>query len=106
MRARLFNNGTEVAANSFVGRFVGAVCTGIASSLKAPSPQKTITLELEGDHVALQVDSAPVELDKNQGFACTLIRDTLQGMVRNLKGIDARKPVRIIVDIEERPWPK
>ncbi len=106
MRARLFNNGAEVTANSFVERFVGAVCAGIVSSLRTPRPRKSISLELEGDRIALQVDSRPVELDANQGFAGTLVRDTVQGMIRNLKGTDSRTPIRIVVDVEEPSWPE
>ncbi len=101
MRARLFTNGTEISANPFVGRFLGAVCSGIASSLKAPRAHKNIVLELRGDNVALQVDSLPVDLDRSQGFAGILVRDTVQGMIRNLKGVDTRGEVRIVVDIGE-----
>ncbi len=106
MRARLFSNGAEVSVNSFVERFVGAVCSGIAVSLKAPRPEKSISLELEGDRIVLQIDSAPIVLDKNQGFAGTLVRDTIQGMIRHLKGVDSHSTVRIVVDSEEQPWPK
>ncbi len=104
MRARLFNNETEICANPFVGRFVGAVCTGIASSLKAPRPRKSISLELRGDAIELEVDSTRITLDRNQGFAGTLVRDTVLGMVRNLKGIDAQATVRIVVDVGEDSW--
>ncbi len=101
MRARLFSNGAEVSVKSFVEHFIGAVCSAVASSLKAPRPEKCIDLELDADRIALQIDSKPVALDRNQGFAGTLVRDTIQGMIRNLKGIDARAPVRIVVEIEE-----
>ncbi len=105
MRARLFNNGAEISTNPFVGRFVGAVCACITSCLKAPRPQKSIALALNGDRIELEVDCTPVALDKNQGFAGTLVRDTIQGMIRNLKGVDPRAAVKIIVNIEEEPWP-
>ena len=105
MHARIFSNGVEVSVKSFVERFVGAVSLAVVSSLKAPSPEKCIDLELDTDRIALKIDSKLVALDRNQGFAGTLVRDTIQGMIHNLKGIDARTPVRIVVEIEEQPWP-
>ncbi len=103
MRARLFNNGAQVSANSFVARFVGGVCSGIAASLKAPRPRKSITLDLKGGEISLELDSTHVKLDRNQGFAGALVRDTVQGMVRSLKGIDVHAATEIVVDVEEQP---
>lgn len=82
---------------------MAAVCSGIASSLKAPRPEKWITLDLEQDRIILQVDSTPIVLDKHHGFAEILVRDTIRGMIRRLKGIDDTTPARIVVSIEEQP---
>lgn len=103
MRARLYNNGAEIQANSFVERFVGAVCAAIAGSLKAPHAEKSIAIDLFGDYVAFQIDSAPVALDKNQGFAGKIIRETIRGMVRSLKGIEPGSVLRIVVEIGTLP---
>ena len=44
---------------------------------------------------------AIVPLGLNQGFAGTLIRGTLRGMVQDLKGIDLRRQIRIEVELED-----
>jgi hypothetical protein len=100
MRTRIYTNGIEIAANPFVGRFVGAVCSAIAASLKAPPIERTLTIELEGEKIGLQADSTPLELDRNQGFAATLVRETIRGMLGQLKGIDAGAAVRIEVVLD------
>ena len=99
MRTRIYSNGTEIYANPFVERFVGAVCSAIAASLKAPRAEQSVSIELEGEQIRLQVDSTPLELDRNQGFAATLVRDTIRGMIRQLKGIDAVAAVRIDIEL-------
>jgi hypothetical protein len=103
MRAQLYSNGSEIPVNPFVERFVAAVCSGIASSLKAPRPQRSIALDLERDRVVLQVDSTPIVLDGHQGFAAILVRDTVRGMMSHLKGISGDAPARIVVSLEEPP---
>jgi hypothetical protein len=99
MRSRLYANGVELSVGPFVGQFVGNVCSGVAASLKGPSPQKRICLELEGDAVRVEVDGTSVPMDQSQGFAQVILRDTLRGMIRNLKGIDGNSVVRIEVEI-------
>jgi hypothetical protein len=106
MRAQLYSNGLEVPVNSFVERFMAAVCSGIASSLKAPRPEKSIALDLGQDRIVLQVDSTPIILDKHQGFAAILVQDTIRGMMSHLKGIDGNAPARIVVSLEEPPCVK
>jgi hypothetical protein len=99
MRTRIYSNGTEISANPFVERFVGSVCSAIAASLKASRAEQSVSIELEGEQIRLQVDSTPLELDRNQGFAATLVRDTIRGMIRQLKGIDALAAVRIDIEL-------
>jgi len=100
MRAHIYSGGAEIIANPFVAKFVGAVCTAIAASLKAPTAERKLTIELEGEQIRLQVDSTPLELDRNQGFAATLVRETIRGMLSQLKGIDGRAAVRIEVALD------
>jgi hypothetical protein len=99
MRTQIFSNGIEIAANPFVERFVGAVCSAIAGSLKAPRAEQSVTIELAEEQIRLEVDSIPLELDKNQGFAAILVRDTIRGMIGRLKGIDAPTVVRIVITL-------
>jgi len=42
-------------------------------------------------------------LDKSHGFAKTIVRDTLRGMIHHLKGVDPEGIVRIEVEIEGQP---
>jgi hypothetical protein len=100
MRSKLYSNGVELFVGPFVGQFVGNVCLGVAASLKGPRPEQRICFELEGDAVRVEVDGASVPMDQSQGFAQTILRDTLRGMIRSLKGIDGDSMVRIEAEIE------
>ncbi len=102
MRVRLICESREAPVSPFVARFVSNVCTAVAASLKAPTAANLIEYELHGDEVRLQIDGAPIPLGLNQGFAETLVRDTLHGVIRSLKGMNPQRDVRIIVDLENR----
>ena len=102
MRVSLYSNGDAAFVSSFVGKFVGGVCLAAASSLKAPRPARSLRFELERDAIRLQVDGVAVPLNKNQGFAETIVRDTIQGMIQHLKGVDPEGIIQIEVDIENQ----
>ena len=101
MRVRLFSNDRESFVSPFIGKFTANVCRAMAESLKAPSASRNIRFDLEGNNVRLQIDGNPVPLDPSQGFAETIVRDTLQGMLRHLKGVDPEGGVRIEIVLEE-----
>ena len=100
---RLFCDNLEASVSPFVARFVANVCVAIATSLKAPAAAKLIRFDLQGNEVRLQIDGASIPLGLNQGFAETIVRDTLRGMVRSLKGMDPQRELQIVVDFESQP---
>lgn len=100
MRVRMFCNGKELFVSPFVGRFTAGVCKAVAGSLKAPTASENIQIELEGDRVQLQIDGTSVLLDKTQGFAETIVSDTIRGMIRHLKDIDPDGAIRIEIELE------
>lgn len=101
MRVRLICERVEAPVSPFVARFIANVCVAVATSLKAPAAAKHIQYELHGDDVRLQIDGAAVPLGLNQGFAETIVRDTLRGMVRSLKGVDPQRGIQIRVEFNE-----
>ena len=100
MRIRIYSNEVEAPLSSFIGGFLGNVCGGIAASLKTPRPIMHLRYELEGDAIRIQVNQIPVTLDMSQGFAKTIVRDTIRGMIRHLKLADPEGAIRIEIDME------
>ena len=99
MRVRLFSGGSETFASPFIARFTGNVCLAVATSLKAPLPAQKLSYDIDGEKVELRIDGAAIPLDSSQGFAQTIVRDTLRGMIRHLKGLDPDGNFRIEVEI-------
>jgi hypothetical protein len=97
MKTRLFCNDLEAPVSPFVGRFIANICIAISRSLKT-AEGKNILFTLSGDRVGLEIDGLPVPLDLSQGFAETLVRDTLGGMLQHLKGMDAKGRIRIEIE--------
>jgi hypothetical protein len=100
MRIRLYSNAIESPLSPFIGKFLGNVCLGIASSLKTPQPIRSLQFEIEGDTVHIHVNETPVALNMSQGFSRIIVLDTLRGMIRHLKMDDPNGAVRIEVDAE------
>jgi hypothetical protein len=99
MRVRLICESVEAPVSPFVARFISGVCIAVAASLKTPAAARIVEFELHGEEVGLQIDGYVIPLGLNQGFAETLVRDTLSGMIRSLKGVDPRRNIRIVVDL-------
>jgi hypothetical protein len=102
MRVRLFCNGVEAPVTRFIGELIGHVCLGILASLKDASPKREAMFEVRGDKINVQVDGHAIAMDQSQGFATVIVSDTLNGMLRNLKGIDYSGTSRIEVHLNER----
>lgn len=102
MRVRLFCDNQEAPVSPFVARFVANVCVAVATSLKTTAAAKLIEFDLQGDEVRLRIDGASIPLGLNQGFAETIIRGTLRGMVHDLKGIDLQRQIRIAVEFGDQ----
>jgi len=100
MRIRIFSNEIEAPLSPFIGKFLGNVCFGVASSLKTPLPIKTLKYELEGETVQIEVNSTRVPMNMSQGFSRIIVLDTLRGMIRHLKLADPNGAIRIEVEIE------
>jgi hypothetical protein len=99
-RVRLYCNGSETEVKPFVSRFTANVCRAIVNSLKTPRFTSHIDFILKGDLIELRVDQTPVPLDRSQGFAEIMVRDTIRGMIQHLKDIDPGGTIRIEVDLE------
>ena len=100
MRIRIFSNEIEAPLSPFIGKFLGNVCIGIASSLKTPQPIKTLKYEIDGEIVRIEVNQMPVPLNMSQGFSRIIVLDTLRGMIRHLKLADPNGAIRIVVEME------
>ncbi len=101
MKIRIYSNEIEAPLSRFIGQFLGNVCAGIVASLKTPLPVRTLEYELEGDAVRIQVNETPVALNLSQGFATTIVRDTIRGMIRHLKLDDPNGNIRIQIEMEQ-----
>ncbi len=101
MKIRIFSNEAEAPLSNFIGKFLGNVCFGIASSLKTPLPIKTLKYEIEGEVVRIEVNRNPVPLNMSQGFSRIIILDTIRGMIRHLKLADPEGDIRIEIQIED-----
>jgi hypothetical protein len=97
MQIRLYSNELEAPVSPFVGRYIANICLAISTSLKAAEGTR-IRFDFTDDEVSLEIDGSPVPLGLNQGFAGTLVRDTLQGMVKHLKGMAPEGKIRIEID--------
>lgn len=93
--------GKETFVSPFIARFVANVGQGIARSLKTPPSFSRLRFDLDAGSARLEVDGAPVELQDGQGFAETIVRGTLRGMIQNLKGIDPDGSVQVEIDLGE-----
>ena len=100
MRVRIFSNEIEAPLSPFIGKFLGNVCIGVASSLKTPIPIKTLKYEMEGETVHIEVNQIRVPLNMSQGFSRIIVLDTLRGMIRHLKLADPNGAIRIVVEME------
>src|SRR5512145_2674282 len=98
MRVRIYSNGIEAPLSPFIGKFIGNVCFGIASSLKTPGPIQALKYEMDGDMVRIDVNETPVPLNLSQGFSRIIIVDTLRGMIRHLRMADTGGAIRTEVD--------
>jgi hypothetical protein len=97
---RLFSGGCPLPVSPFIARFLGGVCRAMAAALRAPAAARSLEFTLEREAVTFRVDGAEVPLGLGQGFAETIVRDTLRGMTRGLKGIDPEAALRVEVDVE------
>lgn len=100
MRTRLYSNGIEAPLTSFIGKFVGHVCSGIAASLKTPRPIQTLEYELEGESLRIRVNQSPLDMNMSRGFSTIIVRDTIRGMIRHLKMDNPEGAIRIEIDME------
>lgn len=100
MRIRIFSNEVEAPLSRFIGKFLGNVCFGIASSLKTVQPINSLKYELEGGDVRIEVNKVPLPLNMSQGFSRVIIHDTVRGMIRHLKLEDPNGTIRIEVEID------
>ncbi len=98
MDIELTCDGKSAPVTPFVGRFLVGVSLAIIQSLKSPPAEEHILFELDGENVKASVDGRELSLE-GQGFAHTLVYETIQGMTHSLKGMESGKPVRIKITL-------
>jgi len=100
MKIRMYSNGIEAPLTAFIGNFLGKVCLGMAESLKTPRPVSSFKFEIAGDDVRIEVNHAPIPMNLRSGFCQVMVRNTIRGMVRDLKLDDPSGDIRIEADLE------
>ncbi|MGD0779761.1 MAG: hypothetical protein ABR954_03145 [Dehalococcoidales bacterium] len=85
-KVNLTVNGNPIKLDKFVEGYVYHVAAGILNSLKGTGAIKNLELDVDSDgQVTITLNGAAVPLII---FPMQIIRDTLAGMVTNLKGVD------------------
>jgi hypothetical protein len=85
-KVSLIVNGKSIELNPFVEGYVFYIAAGILNSLKDTKPIKTLDLDIDSDGlltVTLNGDGVAVN-----EFVMEIVRNTLSGMVSELKGVD------------------
>ena len=98
MDIELTCDGNPAPVTPFVGRFLAGVSLAVIQSLKSPPAKERVLFELDGEKVKASVDGRELTL-QGQGFAHTLVYETIQGMTHRLKGMESGKPVRIQITL-------
>jgi hypothetical protein len=79
-------NGNTIELNPFVEGYVYYIAAGVINSLKDTKPIKTLELDIDSDGlltITLNGEGLPVN-----EFVMEIVRNTFNGMVSNLKGVD------------------
>jgi len=82
----LIVNSNPIELNPFVEGYVYYIAAGILNSLKDTKPIKTLDIDIDSDGLltlTLNGDGVPVN-----EFVMEIVRNTLSGMVSELKGVD------------------
>jgi hypothetical protein len=86
-------NENPIELNPFVEAYVYYIAEGIINSLKDTKPIKTLDIDIDSDGL-LTVDLNGNGVPVNE-FVMEIVRNTLAGMVSNLKGVD--EPMRTLL---------
>ena len=86
-------NEKPIELNPFVEAYVYYIAEGIINSLRDTKPIKTLDIEIDSDGL-LTVDLNGDGVSVNE-FVIEIVRNTLFGMVSELKGVD--DPVRTLL---------
>lgn len=97
MELTLLVNKTKITCNEFVTHYIMEVSKAIMLSL-APAVNylQSITIEVSPQDVMVRANKSSIEIRKL--FVEDIIRNTLQGMVKTLKG--AEDPKEIFIEIK------
>jgi hypothetical protein len=85
-KVSLLVNEKPIVMNPFVEGYVYYIAEGIVNSLKDTEPIKTLNLDIDSDGlltVTLNSNGVPVN-----EFVMEIVRNTVSGMISNLKGVD------------------
>ncbi len=80
-------NGNPIDLNPFVEGYVYYIAAGIISSLKDTKPIKTLDLDIDSDGLlTITLNGTGVSVNE---FVMEIVRNTLSGMVSELKGVNS-----------------
>jgi hypothetical protein len=79
-------NNVNVPLSFFVQTYFDRVLDGVVGALENTAPVETLTLQADPKEIKLTLNGAPVALNE---FVRHIVRNTAQGMIASLRGIDS-----------------
>lgn len=87
-------NDAPIQVDYFVQAFIDHTVSGMMEALEGTGPIKELTLSVDGDRVAIDLNGKQVPVN---AFAARLVGSTVRGLVLPLKGVSDAARVQIDV---------
>lgn len=91
-RISLSVNDAPIDLDYFVQGFIDHTVVGMVSGLEGVGEANEITIEINGEEVAVGVNGDPVPLNP---FVVSMVINTVRGMISSLKGVEDTKKIKI-----------
>jgi hypothetical protein len=95
MHATITADGKPVKLNRFIAELTASILDAVARSLKYTNG-RTVEFRMRGETVTMFIDGNDVSL--HFGSASRIVRDVLQGLVKNLYGTESATEIALICD--------
>jgi hypothetical protein len=95
MEAKAYLKDKEIDLNPFVEKYIAAIFTAAAMTLKGVEDQKVLEFIISGRDIKIIADEDEVEFF---GFAEVIITDTLTATLQHLRGFPTDDEIKIIVE--------
>jgi len=92
---KLTVNEIPIQTDHFVAGFVEHTISGMIESLEGASKIKDLTLMIDGDAVAIELNGKKLQTNV---FASRIIKSTVAGMLAPMKGVSAVKKVTVNIN--------